>query len=156
LQQRDAADEAKKDALSQRDRAVKAEEAANNAKSEAQTNAARAKANADRAEEQRDRALLSESKALSALADLKGKNGDMTSAALLALEGLPSRGGADRPYTSEPEAALYSAIYEISPEPPDWCVEKAKWPFDTPEWKTWLSNRERDPTAPSPPQKQIL
>jgi hypothetical protein len=42
------------------------------------------------------------------------------------------------------------AAYGLSPEPPQWCVEKGKWPFDTPDWKTWLSKRKQDPTAPLP------
>ena len=42
------------------------------------------------------------------------------------------------------------ATYGLSPEPPDWCIEKGKWPFDTPEWKAWLSKRKQDPTAPLP------
>jgi hypothetical protein len=42
------------------------------------------------------------------------------------------------------------AAYGLSPEPPVWCVEKGKWPFDTPDWKTWLSKRKQDPTAPLP------
>jgi WD40 repeat protein len=122
------------DARAQREIALQQRDAANQARVDAQDNAAQAKASADRAEanlreakiaqeaadvakkaalEQRDRALISESKALSTLADLKGQNGDMTTAALLALEGLPSPGVADRPYTPEPEAALYAALYEL-------------------------------------------
>jgi WD40 repeat protein len=42
------------------------------------------------------------------------------------------------------------ATYGLSPEPPDWCVDTGKWPFDTPEWKTWLSKRKQDPTTPLP------
>lgn len=29
----------------------------------------------------------------------------------------------------------------LPPEPPDWCIEMGKWPYDTPAWKQWLSER---------------
>jgi hypothetical protein len=26
-------------------------------------------------------------------------------------------------------------------EPPDWCVQKRKWPYDSPSWVQWLANK---------------
>jgi hypothetical protein len=109
-------------------------EAANQAKVEAQSNAAQAQASAAQAQaslrdarkaredaemakkdalEARDRMHVIGSQSLASLADLKRQGGDATTAALLALEGLPSPGEADRLYTSEPEAALYLALYDV-------------------------------------------
>ena len=35
------------------------------------------------------------------------------------------------------------------PEPPLWCIELEKWPYHTPAWKQWLSNKTLPlPTAP--------
>jgi len=28
----------------------------------------------------------------------------------------------------------------LPPEPPAWCIEMEKWPYDAPEWKQWLSD----------------
>jgi hypothetical protein len=28
----------------------------------------------------------------------------------------------------------------LPPDPPAWCIEMGKWPYDTPEWKQWLAN----------------
>jgi WD40 repeat protein len=35
--------------------------------------------------------------------------------------------------------------------PPDWCVELAKWPYDTVEWKTWLTKKKagQNPSLPN-------
>jgi hypothetical protein len=32
----------------------------------------------------------------------------------------------------------------VPPEPPAWCIEMEKWPYDTPEWKQWLADHCRD------------
>jgi hypothetical protein len=32
------------------------------------------------------------------------------------------------------------AEFGLGPEPPHWCVELSKWPYDTAEWAQWLSN----------------
>ena len=40
--------------------------------------------------------------------------------------------------------------YFLPPEPPDWCVEMAKWPYDTPAWKQWLADKRAGKTAPLP------
>jgi WD40 repeat protein len=29
----------------------------------------------------------------------------------------------------------------LEPEPPSWCIEREKWPYDTDEWKAWLGYR---------------
>jgi dipeptidyl aminopeptidase/acylaminoacyl peptidase len=38
--------------------------------------------------------------------------------------------------------------YFLLPEPPDWCVEMAKWPFDTPAWKQWLADKRAGKSPP--------
>jgi hypothetical protein len=30
----------------------------------------------------------------------------------------------------------------LDPEPPAWCVEMEKWPYQTPAWKQWLADRK--------------
>ena len=39
-------------------------------------------------------------------------------------------------------------------EPPAWCIEMAKWPYDTPQWKQWLADKRahKDPPLPAAPQ----
>jgi WD40 repeat protein len=34
-------------------------------------------------------------------------------------------------------------------EPPAWCIELEKWPYDTPAWKQWLSSGRRPPLPPA-------
>ena len=36
-------------------------------------------------------------------------------------------------------------------EPPAWCVEMTKWPYDTPEWKQWLNDKRagKNPLLPT-------
>ena len=38
----------------------------------------------------------------------------------------------------------------LPPEPPDWCIEMAKWPFDTSEWKQWLADKRAGKNPPLP------
>jgi hypothetical protein len=38
----------------------------------------------------------------------------------------------------------------LSPEPPDWCIEMEKWPYDTPAWKQWLADKRAGKTPPLP------
>ena len=42
----------------------------------------------------------------------------------------------------------------LPPEPPNWCIEQEKWPYDTLAWKQWLSSntlsRRRPPLPPAP------
>jgi WD40 repeat protein len=35
--------------------------------------------------------------------------------------------------------------YFLDPEPPAWCVEMAKWPYQTPKWRDWLSSKRANP-----------
>jgi WD40 repeat protein len=35
-------------------------------------------------------------------------------------------------------------------EPPNWCIEQEKWPYDTPAWQQWLSGGKRLPLPPAP------
>lgn len=43
------------------------------------------------------------------------------------------------------------AALGLDPAPPSRCVEGGRWPYDTPEWRAWLSARLNDPAAPLPP-----
>jgi hypothetical protein len=38
----------------------------------------------------------------------------------------------------------------LPPEPPDWCVEMAKWPYDTQTWKQWLADKRAGKNPPLP------
>jgi WD40 repeat protein len=38
----------------------------------------------------------------------------------------------------------------LVPEPPSWCIEKEKWPFDSVEWKNWQEARESRRLLPLP------
>jgi WD40 repeat protein len=38
----------------------------------------------------------------------------------------------------------------LDPEPPAWCIELAKWPYDTQDWKDWLSFQRADANPPLP------
>ena len=29
----------------------------------------------------------------------------------------------------------------LAPEPPAWCIEMEKWPYNTPAWKQWLTEK---------------
>lgn len=40
--------------------------------------------------------------------------------------------------------------YGLSPQPPDWYIEKGKWPYDTQQWRDWLDQR-RAGKAPAMP-----
>ena len=43
--------------------------------------------------------------------------------------------------------------FYLPPEPPPWCIEMEKWPYNTPEWKQWLSDARtgKNPPLPSAP-----
>jgi WD40 repeat protein len=32
------------------------------------------------------------------------------------------------------------ARFFLPPEPPAWCIEEARWPYDTASWKSWLAD----------------
>jgi WD40 repeat protein len=36
----------------------------------------------------------------------------------------------------------------LPPEPPLWCIELEKWPYDTDEWKQWLSDARAGKSPP--------
>ena len=38
----------------------------------------------------------------------------------------------------------------LPPEPPAWCIEMEKWPYDTPEWKQWLTDKRAGKNPPLP------
>jgi hypothetical protein len=40
------------------------------------------------------------------------------------------------------------------PEPPAWCIEMEKWPYDTQDWKDWLQFKRAhaDPPLPDTPE----
>ena len=38
----------------------------------------------------------------------------------------------------------------LPPEPPNWCIEMAKWPYDTPQWKQWLADKRAGKNPPLP------
>ena len=38
----------------------------------------------------------------------------------------------------------------LPPEPPPWCIEMKKWPYDTPEWKQWLADKRAEKNPPLP------
>jgi dipeptidyl aminopeptidase/acylaminoacyl peptidase len=42
----------------------------------------------------------------------------------------------------------------LPPEPPAWCIEMEKWPYDTAEWKQWLADKRanKNPPLPAAPQ----
>jgi WD40 repeat protein len=41
----------------------------------------------------------------------------------------------------------------LDPEPPAWCIEMAKWPYHTPEWKQWLTDRKAGRQVEMPAEK---
>ena len=38
--------------------------------------------------------------------------------------------------------------YFLRPEPPVWCIEMGKWPYNSPEWKQWLADRQAGKKPP--------
>jgi WD40 repeat protein len=38
----------------------------------------------------------------------------------------------------------------LEPQPPAWCIELAKWPYDTPAWKDWLRFKRENAAPPLP------
>jgi hypothetical protein len=41
----------------------------------------------------------------------------------------------------------------LPPNPPQWCIEMEKWPYDAPEWNQWLADTRaaRNPPLPAAP-----
>jgi hypothetical protein len=48
----------------------------------------------------------------------------------------------------------------LEPEPPAWCIESSKWPYNTQDWKDWLRYKRGNQDPPTPDsgdwQKWIL
>jgi len=40
--------------------------------------------------------------------------------------------------------------WSLTPEPPSWCIDLAKWPYQTTEWKQWLIERRAGRNSPPP------
>jgi hypothetical protein len=42
----------------------------------------------------------------------------------------------------------------LSPEPPLWCIEREKWPYQSQDWKDWLrfKRSHADPPLPTTPE----
>jgi len=40
----------------------------------------------------------------------------------------------------------------LDPAPPDWCIEREKWPYHTGAWKQWLAERRSGKQPPLPEQ----
>lgn len=38
----------------------------------------------------------------------------------------------------------------LAPEPPAWCIELEKWPYDTQDWKDWLTFKRANANPPLP------
>jgi WD40 repeat protein len=66
---------------------------------------------------------------------------DDTLKALLAF----SKAHAPRCLTAEQRAQAF-----LEPQPPAWCIELAKWPYDTPAWKDWLRFKRENAAPPLP------
>jgi WD domain, G-beta repeat len=62
-------------------------------------------------------------------------------------QALVSRAKADIPRCLTPKQR--KAFY-LPPEPPQWCIELEKWPFNTPEWKRWLRDARAGKNPPLP------
>ena len=125
-----AANEARKDALVQRDRALHAEGLADKEKKEAQANADQARASSERANANLSEAQIAQSRYFSDLAFQLRKTNNPLSAALLALESLPNSAvGVARPYVPEAELQLDGAPralreqIEIHYKAPLWSAE---------------------------------
>ena len=62
-------------------------------------------------------------------------------------QALVSRAKADIPRCFIP--AQRKAFF-LPPEPPSWCIEMEKWPYNTPEWKQWLADVRANKKPPLP------
>lgn len=45
---------------------------------------------------------------------------------------------------------LQRQAYRLDPDPPDWCIESRKWPYQGEEWQDWLAARRRGESIPAP------
>jgi dipeptidyl aminopeptidase/acylaminoacyl peptidase len=60
-----------------------------------------------------------------------------------------AKAGIPRCLTSTERNAFF-----MPPEPPPWCIELDKWPYNTPVWKQWLADTRagKNPPLPATPQ----
>jgi hypothetical protein len=56
-----------------------------------------------------------------------------------------SKARAPRCLTADQRAQAF-----LEPDPPAWCIELAKWPYDTPAWKDWLRFKRENAAPPLP------
>jgi hypothetical protein len=47
--------------------------------------------------------------------------------------------------------SMQLAGFPLLPEPPVWCIDKEKWPYQTRAWKEWLSEKRAGRSPPLPP-----
>jgi hypothetical protein len=40
--------------------------------------------------------------------------------------------------------------YFLRPQPPAWCIEMQKWPYDAPAWVQWLADKRAGKNPPLP------
>ena len=59
---------------------------------------------------------------------------------------------AARAYTPICVVPSERATFYLPPEPPEWCIELAKKPYDTKEWKDWLAAKKAGQNPPPPIQ----
>ena len=62
-------------------------------------------------------------------------------------QALVARAETDVPRCLTPEQRM---TFFVPPEPPAWCIEMAKWPYDTPAWKQWLADKRAGKNPPLP------
>jgi hypothetical protein len=43
----------------------------------------------------------------------------------------------------------------VSVEPPAWCIELEKWPYETQDWKRWLELKRANANPPMPTARQL-
>ena len=58
---------------------------------------------------------------------------------------LQANAAVPRCLTSEQRTAFF-----LASEPPQWCIELEKWPYDTEAWKQWLSDTRAGKSSPLP------
>ena len=62
-------------------------------------------------------------------------------------QGLVSQAKADIPLCL---TLAQRKTFFLPPEPPAWCIEMAKWPYDTGGWKQWLADKRAGKNPPLP------
>jgi WD40 repeat protein len=55
-----------------------------------------------------------------------------------------------RDYVSSCIAPADRSDFYLADEPPAWCIERGKKPYDTDDWKQWLANKKAGKAAPMP------